>query len=556
MLTDSIRWRLQIWLAILLVGLLVGFGATAWQLEKTQRIRRLDDELAKRAVALGVAIRGGDLPPMFGRMFRGPGPLGTIPSTPLSPLILPSPMGRGGPEDTNLGDLFSGPGPRGDRPRKPRGGRPNDDGSRKGPPPEDQGPPDDRSRKPRGGPPDDDGSRKGLPPELRENRIPDSVKAMFPAEGPEGYYYSVWVGMSGRQQRSDNAPLDLPMPAPTGRDTQTRFRDRDGMREAYHFTERGECVLAGRPVGSDLAGMKPFAVRLSLTGLGVLALGLGGGWLLTTRSIRPIEQISASARRISEGNLSERIPVEKSGSELGQLATVLNTTFSRLEESFSQQKRFTADASHELRTPLTVLIAETQMTLSRERPAQEYRDALEGNLETARQMKRLAEALLELARLDAGGEEIAGMPFDLAEIAGTMLTQLKPLADGRSVTLSGTLGEAKTSGSPERLGQVISNLIENAIHHGKPGGSVIVSTWQTQEHACVSVADDGPGISPADLPHLFERFYRADKSRTGSRGRYGLGLAICRGMVEAEGGSISVVSQPREGAVFTVMLPR
>lgn len=518
MLTDSIRWRLQIWLAILLVGLLVGFGATAWQLEKTQRIRRLDDELAKRAVALGVAIRGRNDAPMSGRMGPrgGRGPRG---------------MGPGGMEPDDDGGEPGGMGPRGDR-----GGR-----------------------RPPGGPPDDMSWEEmvlGMPPDMREKRIPDSVKEMFPATGPEGYYYSVWVGMSGRQQRSENAPPDVPMPALTGRDTQTRFRDRDGMREAYHFTELGECVLAGRPVGSDLAGMQPFAVRLSLTGLGVLVVGLGGGWLLTSRSIRPIEQISSSARRISEGNLSERIPVGNSGSELGQLATVLNTTFSRLEESFSQQKRFTADASHELRTPLTVLIAETQMTLSRERPAEEYRDALEGNLETARQMKRLAEALLELARLDAGGEEVMGMPFDLGEVAGTMLSKLKPLAEGRSVSLAGTLGEAKANGSPERLGQVISNLVENAIHHGKEGGSVIVSTWQTQEHACVSVADDGPGIPPGDLPHLFERFYRADKSRTGSRGRYGLGLAICRGMVEAEGGTISVVSQPREGAVFTVTLPR
>src|SRR5690606_13007527 len=234
----------------------------------------------------------------------------------------------------------------------------------------------------------------GRPPPSRERRIPDEVKAMFPGQAGEGYYYVVWTGRSARVGKSDNAPATVPLPRREARDTQTRFRDRDGMREAFHFTEMGECVLAGRPVGKDLAGMKPFAIRLSLTGLGVLAVGLGGGWWLTSRSIRPIEQIAGAAKRISEGKLSERIPVGQPGSELGQLAEVLNSTFGRLEASFARQKRFTADASHELRTPLSVLIAETQTVLSRERPAEEYREVLAGNLDTARQMKRLAEALL------------------------------------------------------------------------------------------------------------------------------------------------------------------
>lgn len=394
-----------------------------------------------------------------------------------------------------------------------------------------------------------------IPPDMPEDRVPRKVKDLFPASGPEGFYYAVWVGRRAKLQRSANAP-EVPMPSPEGRSTRTQFRDRDGMREAYHFTERGECVLAGRPVGSDLAGMKPFAVRLSLTGLSVLAVGLGGGWLLTSRSIRPIEQIASSARRISEGDLSERIPVGKPGNELGQLATVLNSTFAKLEESFAQQKRFTSDASHELRTPLTVLITETQAALSRERSTEDYREALEGNLETARQMKKLTEALLELARLDAGSDEARGLSFDLAEVAGKVLGKLKPLADQRSIRLIEDLRPVPASGSPERLGLVISNLTENAIFYGKQSGSVTVSTWDTEANVFVRVADDGPGIAAEDLPHLFERFYRADKSRTGSPGRYGLGLAICRGLVEAEGGSILVDSRPGEGATFTVVLPK
>lgn len=509
MFPHSIRWRLQIWLGILLVGLLAAFGVVAWQMEKAQRVGRLDEELKQRAAALGVAVRGGG----------GGG-------------------GRSEPPDFRPGpdDDFA------------PGGRPSRPPSK---------PP--RERSGRGRPPDDffgDGDFDDAPLDPGSPRpIPEEVEKLFRDFKAEGYYYAMWTGPSKRIQRSDLAPREIPLPKREERDTQTRFRNRDGMREAYHFTELGECVLAGRPLGSDLEGMRPFALRLALSGLGILALGLGGGWWLTTRSIRPIEQIAGTARRISEGNLAERIPVDHPGSELGQLATVLNTTFARLEDSFAQQKRFTADASHELRTPLSVLIAETQGALSRDRSAEDYREALAGNLETARQMKRLAEALLELARLDAGEDGIAPVPVDLSDVAARVIGRLQPLAEQKVVTLQCEGDSVSVEGSPERMALVISNLVENAIHHGRAGGSVVVKVRTQGAEAIVSVADDGPGIAADDLPHVFERFYRADKSRTGSDGRYGLGLAICRGLLEADGGRIGASSPPGQGATFTITLP-
>ena len=530
MFTHSIRWRLQIWLGILLVGLLVAFGATAWQLEKTERVRRLDDELAKRAVELGVSIRPPDPPFMGNRGSRSESGSSQRRRPPDETVDL----------DDGGGDF--GPGPRADsRDRGPGG-------SRRPPPDEDDRSPFDRSQ-------GFDGFGPGPRPDSRMRSVSAAAKAMFPGSAGEGYYYVVWTGRQALVQSSDNAPASVPLPQREARDTQTRFRDRDGMREAYHFTEMGECVLAGRPVGKDLAGMKHYAARLSLIGVGVLVVGLGGGWVLTTRSIRPIEQISGAAKRISEGQLSERIQVEQPGSELGQLAEVLNSTFARLEDSFAQQKRFTADASHELRTPLSVLIAETQTVLSRERPAEEYREVLAGNLDTARQMKRLAEALLELARIDTGEKWEPGPPLEIGVIADEVIGRLRPLAKARNVSITREGESAMTGGSPERLALVISNLLENAIHHGRDGGSVVVSTGHDEDVVTLQVSDDGPGIPEQDLPHVFERFYRADKSRTGSQGRYGLGLAICRGLVEAEGGSISVKSERGKGACFTVKLP-
>jgi two-component system, OmpR family, sensor kinase len=178
----------------------------------------------------------------------------------------------------------------------------------------------------------------------------------------------------------------------------------------------GDCVLAGRVITADLAAMQRFAGWLVAAGGAVLALGLWGGWLLATRAIRPVEVISATASRISEGNLSERISVADTDNELGHLAGVLNSTFARLEAAFAQQKQFTADASHELRTPLTVLISEAQTALARDRSAAEYRETVEACLDTAQQMRRLAESLLQLARFDAGQERMERNTIDLAEM--------------------------------------------------------------------------------------------------------------------------------------------
>jgi signal transduction histidine kinase len=477
----SIRWRLQAWLAILLTGLLAAFATSAWQLEKSQRVKRLDDELEERAVALGVAIR----PPGMGMKMDGP------PSRPPS-----------GPDDFGRGHGDRGPGP----------------------------------------------------PKPRMRELPAEVKAMFPGSKGEGYYYAVWAGRSERLEKSAHAPAELPMPAREARDTRIRFRERDGVREAYHFTEMGECVLAGRPTGGDLTGMGDYASMLGLAGLAVLAVGLGGGWWITTRSIRPVEDIATAAKRISQGDLSERIRVDGSGSELGQLAEVLNGTFAQLEESFARQRRFTADASHELRTPLAVLIAETQTALSRSRSADEYRETLAGNLDTARRMKRLAEALLELARIDAAEPPAPAAAVALAEAVAEVLGRLRPMAEPRQVSLRWQGENAIALARPERVALVISNLVENAIHHGREGGTVTVTTGGDAQETWVRVEDDGPGIAAEHLPHVFERFYRADAAR-GSGGRYGLGLAICKGLVEAEGGRIEVASEPGQGATFTVRWP-
>jgi len=311
----------------------------------------------------------------------------------------------------------------------------------------------------------------------------------------------------------------------------------------------------GRDIGRELADLRQFAGLLSGAGGAVLALGLAGGWWLSTRAIRPIKEISAAAAKISGGDLSQRIPAADTDNELGQLASVLNSTFARLEANFAQQARFTSDAAHELRTPVSVMLTQTQSALTRERPAPEYRETLEACQRAAQRMRRLIESLLELARLDAGQNPSRSAPVELAQLTNDCIELIRPLAAERRITIDADLPATVCTGDTDHLALVITNLLTNAIQYNHDGGEIRISVQQTKGAAVLTVADTGQGISTENLPHIFERFWRADKSRTRADGRTGLGLAIAKSIMDAHGGSIAVASELGKGSVFTLRLP-
>lgn len=493
MFAHSIRWRLQLWLAFLLVCVLSGFGFTVYQLQRKTQLSQLDEELERRVAALNIAVRGGP-PPEHG------------------PRRPPPPEGDPGGFDFD-GELR--------------------------PPPRHHGPPPEDGPGPRG---------------RRDVRITSEVAGLFQDTRPIGYYYAIWSREGSSLKRSTNAPPEAALPERMGRDTSIHTRERSGWREAFQFTELGDCVLAGRSLAVDLQARRHFAWLLLAAGATVLAFGLGGGWWLTSRAIRPVEDISAAASRISAGNLSERIAGADADNELGRLAGVLNSTFSRLEGAFAQQKQFTADASHELRTPITVLISEAQTTLSRERSATEYRETVEACLEAAQQMRQLTESLLALARFDAGQEPLKRERFDLSQEVRKCIELIRPLAAKHHVRIHCELVPTPCLGDPERLRQVFTNLLTNAIYYNREGGEMRAATLPENGSAVLTVNDTGIGISAEDLPHVFERFYRADKSRSRAEGRSGLGLAISKAIVDAHGGRIEVTSQPGAGTAFTVRL--
>jgi heavy metal sensor kinase len=294
---------------------------------------------------------------------------------------------------------------------------------------------------------------------------------------------------------------------------------------------------------------------MKLAGIGgiILFFGLAGGWWIVSRSLRPVVAISSAAVKISAGDLSQRINVAEAESELGQLAAVLNSTFARLEAAFAQQQQFTSDAAHELRTPVSVMLTQTQTALNRERTAPEYRETVETCQRAAQRMRRLIESLLALARLDAGQEVLKRLRFDFAKTISDCAEMVKPMAEERGVKIISELSALEITGDSERLAQVVTNLLTNAIQYNLPDGEVRVKLEPQDGLAVLTVSDTGAGISAEDLPRVFERFYRADKSR--STGGNGLGLAISKAVVEAHGGTIEVASEENAGTTFTVRLP-
>ena len=286
----------------------------------------------------------------------------------------------------------------------------------------------------------------------------------------------------------------------------------------------------------------------------MLFMGLFVGWFISSRAIRPISEISSTAAKISAGDLSQRINVAEAESELGQLAAVLNSTFARLETAFAQQKQFASDAAHELRTPVSVILTQTQTALNRERDAASYRQTVEACQRAAQRMRKLIESLLALARFDAGQEVLKRLPFDFSKTVADCAELVQPLADERGVKISIEAKSLEIVGDSERLAQVVTNLLTNAIQYNQPDGGVRVKLETESDLAVLTVADTGQGIAAENLPRVFGRFFRADSSRTGA-GNAGLGLAISKAIVQAHGGTIEVASGENVGTTFTVRLP-
>ena len=289
----------------------------------------------------------------------------------------------------------------------------------------------------------------------------------------------------------------------------------------------------------------------------VLVIASLGGYWISRRALAPVDAITHAARSIGIGNLGERLPVPPTGDELQRLSEAWNEMLGRLDDAVRSLSRFTADASHELRTPVALIRTTAELALRRERAADVYREALGQIADEAVRTGELVEDLLALARADAGNSALQFDRVDLAEVCREVCAQAEPIASARELHLTGIVpaGPTWVEGHKLAVHRLLLQLIDNALKYTRPGGSVTLALSAAGDAATVSVRDTGIGIDAAALPHIFERFYRADASRTRETGGSGLGLAIAKWIADSHHAEIQVSSAAGEGSEFQVRFP-
>jgi heavy metal sensor kinase len=308
----------------------------------------------------------------------------------------------------------------------------------------------------------------------------------------------------------------------------------EGLREEWHELLFG--LLFGLPVAVTIAG-------------------LGGHWL-ARRALEPLDRMARHAERLTADNLGERLPVENPDDELGHLARVFNASLARIEESFAQLRRFTADVSHELRTPLTAIRSVGEVGLGSHPSEKEYRDIIGSILEESDRLALLVDTLLSLSRADAGEVRLNREDVDLLALAREIAGHLAVLAEEREQGLV-VEGDRSVWVKADRLvlRQALVNIVDNAIKYSPPGGPIRIVVTGNGAMGHIDVIDTGPGIPRDDRDKVFERFYRVDPARSRDHGGAGLGLSIARWAVGAHGGTIGLESREGEGSAFRVTLP-
>jgi heavy metal sensor kinase len=299
--------------------------------------------------------------------------------------------------------------------------------------------------------------------------------------------------------------------------------------------------------------LEMLAVGLPVTVL----IAVAGGFVLVRHALTPVERMARTAEDITHHNLSQRLPIVHTGDELERLAISLNHMIGRLEDAIRSSKRFVADASHELRTPLAVLRGELEGLAQDPALEPAVQERLGGMLEEVDRLADIVQALLALSRLDAGEGRTEKVSFNLGALAATTADQMTLLAEDKSISIiREESGEVLVEGDRSRLKQVIVNLLDNAVKYAPAGGTVRLAVSRSDGRAVLEVEDNGVGIPPEALPHVFERFYRVDDSRSRMQGGVGLGLAIVKSICDAHGIAVEVHSIAGKGTRFRLRFPR
>jgi heavy metal sensor kinase len=373
--------------------------------------------------------------------------------------------------------------------------------------------------------------------------------------------YAADGGVWGRTEQL--AAGSIP-PAPAVTAGEYRLQDRAvpilGKRRvlegSLRLGDRSSTVVIMAPleeVDQELADLR----TVLLTAVPVVLFLSGGlGYVLARKALAPMERLRRSTEEITAERLDRRLPVANAQDELGRLTTTINAMIGRLERSFAEIRRFTADASHELRTPLTAIRTEAEVALARPLGLAEHQQLLGSILEECDRLTRLTDQLLGLAREDARAARQAQEPLDLVALVGDVAETMRPLAEAKGLRLHLEAGGGATvHGDAARLREVFFNLLDNSIKYTPEGGEVEVRIMRQGPEVTVTILDTGIGIPAEHLPHVFDRFYRVDKARSRAEGGTGLGLSIARSIATAHGGRVELASTPGQGTTCTVWLP-
>jgi heavy metal sensor kinase len=388
-------------------------------------------------------------------------------------------------------------------------------------------------------------------------------------DGPLEKYVTVFDDTRRAADYTDN--LSAPLPVDGGLLTrafagevvyQTVEVAGAGRLRVVYMPVRGEIVarplvvVVGLPERFVAGEVRSFDMMIAFAALTVILLTAASAMLLAERAIRPVEEIAAAAEAVNARNLKARLPEPETHDQLGRLAAVFNRMLARLEAAFEAQRRFTSRAAHELRTPLTILKGEAQVALGRRRTVSEYEALLRSSLEEIDKLVEIIDDLLMLARYEGGQAEVPRESVAIHEIVRHIAEQLRPLAGRKEIELSVEAEECFVEGEARALERMVCKLLENAVFYTPRGGRVSARLARADGGVSLAVEDNGIGIAPEELEHVFERFYRGSAAREMRPEGSGIGLAMVSTIARLHGATVEVSSERGKGTRFNVSFPR